>query len=83
MATNTTWSHWSADENYGGSGNKGINSQILRFVGNSTKDTWNPDPKLGNAQVKEFEGWTGQNDYNAFSKNIWTTNLPTKFLQQQ
>ncbi|GAA1049723.1 endo-alpha-N-acetylgalactosaminidase family protein [Arthrobacter russicus] len=83
LATNTTWSHWSADENYGGSGNKGINSQILRFVGNSTKDTWNPDPRLGNAQVKEFEGWTGQNDYNAFSKNIWTTNLPTKFLQQQ
>lgn len=83
LAANTTWSHWSADENYGGSKNKGINSQILRFVNNSTKDTWNPDPLLGNAQVKEFEGWTGQNDYNAFSKNVWSNNVPTKFLQQQ
>lgn len=83
LAAETTWSHWSADENYGSSTNKGINSQILRFVGNSTKDTWNPDPRLGNAQIKEFEGWTGQNDYNAFSTNIWENNLPTKFLQQQ
>ena len=31
--------------------------------------------------VVEFEGWTGQDDWNAFYRNIWTDNLPTKFLQ--
>ncbi|MCW1250071.1 endo-alpha-N-acetylgalactosaminidase family protein [Acaricomes phytoseiuli] len=83
LARNTTWSHWSADENYGPKTNKGVNSQILRFIDNANRDVWNPDPLLGNARIVEFEGWTGQNDYNAFSKNIWSNNLPTKFLQQQ
>lgn len=83
LSGNNTWSHWASDENYGGSTEKGWNSQILRFVGNSQRDVWNPDPLLGNARIVEFEGWTGQNDYNAFSKNIWNNNVPTKFLQQQ
>ncbi|WP_166852984.1 endo-alpha-N-acetylgalactosaminidase family protein [Isoptericola sp. BMS4] len=75
------WSHWSADESYGGASNKGLNSQIVRFVRNAEKDTWNPHPLLGNAQIVEWEGWTGEVDWNAFYANIWTTNLPTKFLQ--
>lgn len=77
-----TWSHWANDENYGGSTNKGINSQLARFVQNSYRDTWNPEPKLGNPNAVEFEGWTGHNDYNAFIKNVWERNLPTKFLQR-
>ncbi|WP_082618134.1 endo-alpha-N-acetylgalactosaminidase family protein [Oerskovia sp. Root22] len=80
---NSLWSHWSADENYGGAANKGLNSQIVRFIDNAEKDTWNPHPLLGNARLVEFEGWTGQTDWNAFYKNIWTTNVPTKFLQHQ
>lgn len=83
LARNNTWSHWATDESYGGSENKGINSQIIRFALNSQKDTWNPDPLLGNANIVEWEGWTGQNDYTAFTKNIWTKNLPAKYLQQQ
>ncbi|NDO88109.1 endo-alpha-N-acetylgalactosaminidase family protein [Cellulosimicrobium composti] len=75
------WSHWSADENYGGATNKGLNSQIVRFVRNAEKDTWNPHPLLGNARIVEFEGWTGQVDWNAFYRNVWQTNVPTKFLQ--
>ncbi|MDO4790903.1 MAG: endo-alpha-N-acetylgalactosaminidase family protein [Buchananella hordeovulneris] len=75
------WSHWSADEKYGGVANKGINSQIIRFIDNSNKDTFNPHPILGNAQIKDFEGWTGQVDWNTFYNNIWNNNLPTKFLQ--
>ncbi|MFJ3957524.1 endo-alpha-N-acetylgalactosaminidase family protein [Arthrobacter sp. NPDC090010] len=78
---NNTWSHWANDENYGGTDNKGINSQVLRFVNNSQADVWNPDVRLGGSHIVEFEGWTGQNDYNAFSKNIWEADLPTKFLQ--
>ncbi|WP_230197461.1 endo-alpha-N-acetylgalactosaminidase family protein [Timonella senegalensis] len=76
------WSHWANDENYGGQTNKGINSQIFRFVDNSRRDLFNPDPILGHSSTVEFEGWTGHNNYNAFIKNIWERNLPNKFLQQ-
>ncbi|MEU6853988.1 endo-alpha-N-acetylgalactosaminidase family protein [Actinacidiphila alni] len=75
------WSHWASDKNYGGATNKGINSTIVRFIANSDRDVWNVDPLLGGSDIKEFEGWTGQDDYNAFYRNIWTDNLPTKFLQ--
>ncbi|MEQ4564988.1 endo-alpha-N-acetylgalactosaminidase family protein [Paenarthrobacter sp. CAP02] len=81
LSRNNTWSHWANDEKYGGSTNKGINSQILRFINNTQSDVWNPDPKLGVSHIVEFEGWTGQNDFNAFSENVWTANLPAKFLQ--
>ncbi len=42
---------------------------------------WNVDPLLGGSSIKEFEGWTGQDDWNAFYDNIFSQNLPTKFLQ--
>ena len=76
------WSHWSNDENYGGQNNKGIESKVFRFVENSRRDTFNPDPILGNTNVVEFEGWTGHIDYNPFITNVWERNLPTKFLQR-
>ncbi|NHB85263.1 hypothetical protein G7085_13175 [Tessaracoccus sp. HDW20] len=82
MPQQTIWSHWSQDENYGGSANKGLNSQLMRFVYNSKRDTWNPDPVLGNTNIVDFEGWTGHVDYNKFIDNVWQRNLPTKFLQQ-
>ncbi|QDG68225.1 endo-alpha-N-acetylgalactosaminidase [Pseudarthrobacter sp. NIBRBAC000502772] len=81
LSRNNTWSHWANDEKYGGSTNKGVNSQILRFINNTQSDVWNPDAKLGVSHIVEFEGWTGQNDYNAFYNNIWTANLPAKYLQ--
>lgn len=77
----SVWSHWANDKNYGGATNKGINSNIVRFISNSQRDVWNTDPLLGGAQIKDFEGWTGQNDWNAFYNNIFTSNLPTKFIQ--
>ena len=81
LPANNTWSHWANDESYGGSTNKGINSQILRFVNNTEADVWNPDPRLGTSHIVEFEGWTNQNDFNGFLKNVWTANVPAKFLQ--
>ncbi|GAA4898315.1 hypothetical protein GCM10025789_15200 [Tessaracoccus lubricantis] len=78
----TTWSHWSQEESYGGSANKGIQSQVARFVLNAKRDTWNPHPILSNSNLVDFEGWTGHNNYNAFIKNVWERNLPVKFLQQ-
>ena len=77
------WSHWANDLDYGGSSNKGLNSQIIRFARNHEKDVWNNDPILGQAALVDFEGWTGEVDWNAFYDNIWQRNLPAKFLQQQ
>ena len=77
----SVWSHWASDKGYGGPTNKGINSNIVRFIANSDRDVWNVDPLLGGSSIKEFEGWTGQDDWNAFYGNIWANNLPTKFLQ--
>ncbi len=81
LAANNTWSHWATDEKYGGSTNKGVNSQILRFVNNTEADVWNPDPRLGTSHIVEFEGWTGQNNFPAFLKNVWQANVPAKYLQ--
>ncbi|MGZ0148025.1 endo-alpha-N-acetylgalactosaminidase family protein [Kribbella sp. WER1] len=77
------WSHWANDLDYGGATNKGLNSKIIRFVRNHEKDVWNNDPILGQSAIVEFEGWTGETDWNAFYSNIWQRNLPAKFLQQQ
>ncbi|MFD4259508.1 endo-alpha-N-acetylgalactosaminidase family protein, partial [Streptomyces sp. NPDC058534] len=75
------WSHWANDLDYGPKTNKGLNSQIIRFIRNGEKDVWNDDPILGQTALEEFEGWTGETDYNKFSNNVWERNLPTKFLQ--
>ncbi|MCX5203995.1 endo-alpha-N-acetylgalactosaminidase family protein [Streptomyces sp. NBC_00237] len=77
------WSHWANDLNYGGKTNKGLNSQIIRFIRNGEKDIWNDHPILGQSAIEEFEGWTGESDWNAFYANIWQRNLPAKFLQQE
>ncbi|MFB7951936.1 endo-alpha-N-acetylgalactosaminidase family protein [Streptomyces sp. NPDC056045] len=77
------WSHWANDLDYGGATNKGLNSKIIRFIRNGEKDVWNNDPVLGQSAIEEFEGWTGETDWNAFHDNIWQRNLPAKYLQQQ
>ncbi|MFE7711189.1 endo-alpha-N-acetylgalactosaminidase family protein [Streptomyces sp. NPDC057486] len=79
----TLWSHWANDLDYGGAANKGLNSQIIRFIRNSEKDVWNNNPVLGQTAISEFEGWTGETDWNAFYDNIWQRNLPAKYLQHQ
>ncbi|MBC6446145.1 endo-alpha-N-acetylgalactosaminidase family protein [Actinokineospora xionganensis] len=75
------WTHWSADIDYGGADFKGVNSQIMRFVDNHRRDVYISNPLLGSAQIVEFEGWTGEVDYGAFSRNVFGNNLPVKFLQ--
>ncbi len=79
----TLWSHWANDLDYGGATNKGLNSKIIRFIRNGERDTWNDDPVLGQTAIAEFEGWTGETDWNAFYDNVWQRDLPAKFLQQQ
>ncbi|MDQ1008111.1 endo-alpha-N-acetylgalactosaminidase [Streptomyces sp. V4I23] len=77
------WSHWANDLNYGGATNKGLNSQIIRFIRNGEKDVWNNHPVLGQSVLEDFEGWTGETDWNAFYDNVWQRNLPAKYLQQE
>ncbi|WP_428952105.1 endo-alpha-N-acetylgalactosaminidase family protein [Streptomyces sp. cg35] len=77
------WSHWANDLDYGGATNKGLNSKIIRFIRNSEKDVWNNDPVLGQSALVDFEGWTGENDWNDFYANIWQRDLPAKYLQHQ
>ncbi|MEV8589784.1 endo-alpha-N-acetylgalactosaminidase family protein [Streptomyces sp. NPDC051180] len=77
------WSHWANDLDYGGATNKGLNSRIVRFIRNGEKDVWNDHPVLGQTALVDFEGWTGETDWNAFTANVWQRNLPAKYLQQQ
>ncbi|MGW4229219.1 endo-alpha-N-acetylgalactosaminidase family protein [Streptomyces sp. NPDC004980] len=77
------WSHWANDLDYGGATNKGLNSKIIRFIRNDEKDVWNNDPVLGRSALEDFEGWTGETDWNTFYANVWERNLPAKYLQQE
>ena len=63
----------------------------MRFLRNHQKDSWVGDypnyggaaiaPLLGGYNMKDFEGWQGRNDYDAYIKNIYTHDLTTKFIQ--
>jgi endo-alpha-N-acetylgalactosaminidase len=75
------WSHWANDRNYGGETNKGLNSQMIRFMFNSQRDVWNPDPLLGGVDLQDFEGWQGKVDRTKYMQGTWESNLPTKYLQ--
>ena len=86
-----TFTHWSTDLTYGGADLKGVNSTLIRFIRNHQKDVWVGDypsyggeaqaPLLGGMNMKDFEGWQGRNDYDAWITNLYTHNLSTKFLQ--
>lgn len=87
----STFQHWAADLTYGGSTSKGENSQVMRFLRNHQKDSWVGDypsyggaanaPLLGGYNMKDFEGWQGRNDYDAYITNLYTHDLSTKFIQ--
>lgn len=88
----STFQHWAADLTYGGYTLKGINSNIVRFIRNHQKDSFVGNfpkyggaalnPLLGGYDMKDFEGWQGRNDYDAYINKIFSVNLPTKFVQQ-
>lgn len=87
---NSLWSHWSTDLNYGGTDNKGINSDITRFISNHQRDVWmqadisNYQPLLGGTRVGSFEGWgnAGTNmNYDNYINIMFSENVPTKFIQ--
>ena len=87
----STWQHWSTDTTYGGAGAKGFNSDIIRFLKNDLRDSqvlnWPAfggtadNPLLGGFRLYGFEGWGGQQDFDAYIEGTFTENLPTRFLQ--
>ena len=72
----STFQHWACDLTYGGYTSKGENSEVMRFLRNHQKDSWVGDypsyggvanaPLLGGYNMKDFEGWQGRNDYDAY-----------------
>lgn len=87
----STFQHWATDLTYGGYTSKGENSEVMRFLRNHQKDSWVGDypsyggvanaPLLGGYNMKDFEGWQGRNNYDAYITNLYTHDLMTKFLQ--
>lgn len=87
----STFQHWAADLTYGGYNYKGENSEVMRFIHNHEKDSWIGDypsyggaanaPLLGGYNMKDFEGWQGRSDYDAYIRNLYTHDVMTKFLQ--
>ena len=88
----STFQHWVSDFAYGGYDNKGkYNSEVFRFLFNSSKDSFAPDfptyggaanaPLLGGAVMQGFEGWQGDVEYDLFIKTLYNQMLPAKFLQ--
>ncbi|QKY70347.1 endo-alpha-N-acetylgalactosaminidase [Lentibacillus sp. CBA3610] len=88
----STWQHWATDKNYGGPENKGINSEVLRFISNHQKDSWvlnwpeeggtADHPLLGGFELAGFEGWQSDKNFDYFIRKTFNTNIPTKFLQK-
>ncbi|RID84990.1 endo-alpha-N-acetylgalactosaminidase [Mesobacillus zeae] len=92
VANYSTWQHWATDKNYGGPANKGINSEVLRFISNHQKDSWvlnwpeaggtADHPLLGGFELAGFEGWQSDKNTDQFIRMTFDTNVPTKFLQK-
>lgn len=88
----STWQHWATEGHYGGSGMKGVNSDVIRFIRNHQKDSFvlnypkyggtADNPLLGGFDLTGFEGWGGSNDsFVTYITKTFLANLPTKFLQ--
>jgi len=88
----STWQHLATEGHYGGSGMKGVNSDVIRFIRNHQKDSFvlnypkyggtADNPLLGGFDLTGFEGWGGSNDsFVTYITKTFLANLPTKFLQ--
>ncbi len=59
----------------------GINSKIIRFIRNHQQDVWLHQPLLRGSYNLGFMGWHAENNVLACIYNIFTNNLPTKYMQ--
>ncbi|PHQ53423.1 hypothetical protein BLA24_00360 [Streptomyces cinnamoneus] len=82
LERSSLWSHWATETDYGPDTSRGINSRLIRFLRHHQKDVFADKwPLLPTARLGNFEGWRGKTDWTAFYRQLWTDNLPAKYLQ--
>ena len=59
----------------------GVQGKVIRFIRNHQQDVWPKHPLLRGSYNLGFMGWHAENDILAFIHNVFTNNLPTKYLQ--
>ena len=59
----------------------GVHSKIIRFIRNHQQDVWLHHDLLRGSYDLGFLGWHAENNLHAAFKNIFTNNLPTKYMQ--
>lgn len=67
----STWSH----------GRTRLKGKVARFIWNDCRDIFRLDPLLLGAEHHGINGWEGEASVPRFVKEVYTRNLPTKFLQ--
>lgn len=67
----STWSH----------GRTRLKGKVARFIWNDCRDIFGLDPLLLGAEHHGINGWEGEAAVPRFVKEVYTRNLPTKFLQ--
>lgn len=67
----STWSH----------GRVRLKDKMVRFIWNDCRDIFRMDPLLFGAAHRGINGWEGEAGVDAFVREVYTQNLPTKFLQ--
>lgn len=67
----STWSH----------GRTRLKGRVARFIWNDCRDIFGLDPLLLGAEHHGINGWEGETNVSRFVKEVYTRNLPTKFLQ--
>ncbi|AQT68159.1 Endo-alpha-N-acetylgalactosaminidase precursor [Anaerohalosphaera lusitana] len=59
----------------------GVSSKVIRFIKNHQKDVWTHGPLLRGSYNLGFMGWHAENNINPFIYNVFTNNLPSKYMQ--
>lgn len=67
----STWSH----------GRTRLKGKVARFIWNDCRDIFRLDPLLLGAEHHGINDWEGEASVPRFVKEVYTRNLPTKFLQ--
>ena len=62
-------------------GGLGVHSRIIRFIRNHQQDVWLHNDLLRGSYNLGFLGWHTERDINKFTHNVFTNNLPTKYMQ--
>lgn len=67
----STWSH----------GRSRLKDKIVRYIWNDCRDIFGMNPLLFGAHRHGINGWEGEDNVHRFVREVYTQNLPTKFLQ--